>query len=78
MTRTWTSTGRLRWSTGSTTGPSASVRATGVAAALGNPHWRATIAWAGEKIMPFLQESGLVGGPGMPFWRKSFLLSEAV
>ncbi|MBB4686049.1 AurF N-oxygenase family protein [Amycolatopsis jiangsuensis] len=48
----------------------------GVEAALNNPHWRATIAWAGEKIMPFLQESGLVGAPGKHFWRKSFLLPE--
>ncbi len=48
----------------------------GVETALNNPHWRATIAWAGEKIMPFLQESGLVGLPGKPFWRKSFLLPE--
>ncbi|EOD65981.1 AurF N-oxygenase family protein [Amycolatopsis vancoresmycina] len=46
----------------------------GVEAALNNPHWQGTIAWAGEKIMPFLQESGLVGLPGKYFWRKSFLL----
>ncbi|KFU79534.1 P-aminobenzoate N-oxygenase AurF [Amycolatopsis lurida] len=46
----------------------------GVEAALNNPNWRESIQWAGEKIMPFLQESGLVGKPGMYFWRKSFLL----
>ncbi|GAB2753664.1 AurF N-oxygenase family protein [Amycolatopsis magusensis] len=46
----------------------------GVEAALNNPHWQQTIGWAGEKIMPFLQESGLVGKPGMYFWKKSFLL----
>jgi len=46
----------------------------GVEAALNNPHWQGTIAWAGEKIMPFLAESGLVGLPGKYFWRKSFLL----
>lgn len=46
----------------------------GVEAALTNPNWQNTITWAGEKIMPFLQESGLVGLPGMYFWRKSFLL----
>jgi hypothetical protein len=49
----------------------------GVEAALNNPHWQGTIAWAGEKIMPFLAESGLVGLPGKYFWRKSFLLPAA-
>lgn len=48
----------------------------GVEAALNNPNWRESIRWAGEKIMPFLQEAGLVGKPGMYFWRKSFLLPE--
>ncbi|MEC3979250.1 AurF N-oxygenase family protein [Amycolatopsis sp. H20-H5] len=46
----------------------------GVKAAMTNPEWKGSVAWAGEKIMPFLQESGLVGRPGMFFWRKSFLL----
>ena len=46
----------------------------GVQAALNNPHWQDSIRYAGERIMPFLQESGLVGGPGMFLWRKSFLL----
>jgi hypothetical protein len=46
----------------------------GVETALNNQHWRDTIRYAGERIMPFLQESGLVGGPGMFLWRKSFLL----
>lgn len=45
-------------------------------AALTNPHHREMIRWAGEKIMPFLTEAGLVGGPGMTCWRRSFLLSE--
>lgn len=48
----------------------------GVEAALNNPNWRESIRWAGEKIMPFLQEAGLIGKPGMYFWRKSFLLPE--
>ncbi|WP_369015806.1 AurF N-oxygenase family protein [Actinocrinis puniceicyclus] len=42
--------------------------------ALNNPHHRATIRFGGEKIMPFLAEAGLVGEPGMYFWRKSFLV----
>jgi hypothetical protein len=45
-------------------------------AALANPHHREMIRWAGEKIMPFLTEAGLVGRPGMTWWRRSFLLSE--
>jgi hypothetical protein len=50
----------------------------GVRTALNNPHWQETIRFAGERIMPFLQESGLVGGPGMYLWRKSFLLPKGV
>ncbi|QFU93579.1 diiron oxygenase [Amycolatopsis sp. YIM 10] len=46
----------------------------GVEAALNNPNWQQTIAYAGEKIMPFLQDAGLIGKPGMYFWKKSFLL----
>ena len=46
----------------------------GVRTALNNPHWQDTIRFGGEKIMPFLQEAGLVGRPGMGLWRKSFLL----
>lgn len=44
-------------------------------AALGNPHYRATIAWMGEKVMPYLQEQGMVGGGyNRKVWRASFLL----
>jgi hypothetical protein len=46
----------------------------GAKAAWRNPNWHGTIRWAGEKIMPFLQESGLVGKPGMYFWRKAHLI----
>lgn len=42
--------------------------------ALNNPHHQETIRFGGEKIMPFLAEAGLVGEPGMYFWRKSFLV----
>jgi hypothetical protein len=42
--------------------------------ALSNPYHRETIRFGGEKIMPFLAEAGLVGQPGMYFWRKSFLI----
>lgn len=43
-------------------------------AALGNPYHQDTIRFGGEKIMPFLTEAGLVGEPGMRFWRQSFLV----
>jgi P-aminobenzoate N-oxygenase AurF len=43
-------------------------------AALANPHFRETIRFGGEKIMPFLREAGLVGGPGMHWWKESFLV----
>jgi len=42
--------------------------------ALKNPYHQETIRFGGEKIMPFLDEAGLVGGPGMYLWRQSFLL----
>jgi hypothetical protein len=42
--------------------------------ALGNPHYRDTMHWAGERIISFLDEVGLVGNPGMSLWRKSFLV----
>jgi hypothetical protein len=43
--------------------------------ALANPHYRATIAWMGEKVMPYLEEQGMVGGGRIRrVWRASFLL----
>jgi hypothetical protein len=42
--------------------------------AVTNPYHRETIRYGGEKIMPFLAEAGLVGAPGMHFWRQSFLI----
>jgi P-aminobenzoate N-oxygenase AurF len=42
--------------------------------ALNNPRFQETIRWSGERIMAFLSESGLVGSPGMRWWRRSFLL----
>lgn len=43
-------------------------------AALGNERYRATIAWMGEKVMPFLEEHGMVGRSQRKTWRASFLL----
>ena len=43
--------------------------------ALASPCHRETIRYGGEKIMAFLAENGLVGQPGMHWWRRSFLLA---
>jgi hypothetical protein len=49
--------------------------AVGRRTALANPHYRATIAWMGEKVMPYLEEQGMVGGGhNRRAWRASFLL----
>ena len=48
--------------------------AEGRRAALANPRHRETLKWAATKVVAFLGELGLVGGPGMPFWRRSGLL----
>ncbi|GAB3284768.1 AurF N-oxygenase family protein [Parasphingorhabdus pacifica] len=39
-----------------------------------NPHFRNTMNWSGEKIMSFLDEAGLIGKPGMRWWRKACLI----
>ncbi|WP_433871493.1 AurF N-oxygenase family protein [Saccharopolyspora sp. CA-218241] len=43
-------------------------------AAWSNPHFQNTLHWGGEKIMAFLDEVGLVGRPGMRWWKKAFLI----
>ncbi|SDJ47596.1 P-aminobenzoate N-oxygenase AurF [Actinokineospora alba] len=43
-------------------------------AARNNPHFQATMSYWGERIMGFLREADLVGGPGMVLWRHSMLL----
>lgn len=45
-------------------------------AALANPNYRATIAWMGEKVVPFLDEQGLIpaSGRNRRTWQGSFLL----
>lgn len=43
-------------------------------AALGNEGYRETIAWMGEKVMPFLEEQGMVGRAHHKTWRASFLM----
>jgi hypothetical protein len=45
-------------------------------AALSNPHYRATIAWMGEKVVPYLDAQGLIPASGRirRTWHASFLL----
>jgi hypothetical protein len=43
-------------------------------AALANPHHREMIRFGGEKIMAFLDDAGMIAGPGRALWKKSFLL----
>ncbi|WP_026422299.1 AurF N-oxygenase family protein [Actinokineospora inagensis] len=45
-------------------------------AAKANPHFQETMRYWGERIMKFLGEAGLVGGPGTVLWRRSMLLAK--
>lgn len=42
--------------------------------ALRNPSYRATIAWMGEKVVPYLDEHGMVGAAQRKLWKASFLV----
>lgn len=48
--------------------------AVGRKAALANPHHQQTRRWMAEKIMPFLKDCGIVGGPSEALYRKGFLI----
>ncbi|MEV6347854.1 diiron oxygenase [Actinoplanes sp. NPDC051851] len=48
--------------------------AEGVRAARANPHHRETMRWAGERVVAFLTELDLIGGPGAALWKASGLL----
>jgi hypothetical protein len=45
--------------------------------ALGNPHYQATLAWMGERVLAFLDEQGLVGAAQKPVWKRSLLMPAA-
>jgi hypothetical protein len=49
---------------------------TGRRAALSNPHYRETIAWMGDKVVPYLEDQGMIPARGRnrQIWRASFLL----
>jgi hypothetical protein len=42
--------------------------------ALANPHYRATMAWMGERVLGFLDEQGLVTPAQTPVWKRSLLM----
>lgn len=44
------------------------------AAALANPHHHETRRWLAEKIVAFLTEVGMIGGPTKRIWQKAYLL----
>ena len=44
------------------------------AAARTNPRYRATLRWAARRLVPFFDEVGLLGGPGMVLWRRAGLI----
>lgn len=46
----------------------------GRAAALANPRHQASRRWMAAKIMPFLAEVGIVGGPSKALYRRAFLI----
>ncbi|GAB1641254.1 AurF N-oxygenase family protein [Krasilnikovia sp. MM14-A1259] len=43
-------------------------------AARTNPHHLATLRWAGQRVVSYLDELGLIGGPGVALWRRSGLI----
>ncbi|WP_229069956.1 diiron oxygenase [Actinoplanes sp. DH11] len=44
-------------------------------AAWANPYHRETMRWAGERVVAYLQDLDLIGGPGVRLWRASGLLA---
>lgn len=46
----------------------------GRAAALANPHHQDTRRWMAEKVVEFLSEVGMIGGPSAMLWRRAHLL----
>jgi P-aminobenzoate N-oxygenase AurF len=45
-----------------------------VAAAAANPHWRQTTRFASGKVVKFLDDVGLIAGPGKLLWRRAGVL----
>jgi hypothetical protein len=43
-------------------------------AALANPHWQESLRWSARKLVPFLREQRIIGGPSEFLWRKAYLV----
>lgn len=39
-----------------------------------NPHHQESMRWTARKLVPFLREQGVLGGPSEILWRKAFLV----
>ena len=39
-----------------------------------NPHHQDTVRWTARKLIPFLREQGMIGGPSEALWRKAYLV----
>jgi P-aminobenzoate N-oxygenase AurF len=48
--------------------------AVGHRAALANPHHQEMLRWSARKLVPFLREQGIIGGPSEILWRKAHLV----
>ncbi|WP_232660415.1 AurF N-oxygenase family protein [Pseudonocardia sp. TRM90224] len=46
----------------------------GFKAAQANPHHQEMMKWSARKLVPFLREQGLIGGPTELLWRKAHLI----
>lgn len=46
----------------------------GRAAALANPHHHEMLRWSARKLVPFLREQGVVGGPTEALWKRAHLI----
>ncbi len=46
----------------------------GRAAALANPHWQESLRWSARKLVPFLREQGIIGGPTEILWKRAHLV----
>ncbi|WP_028923619.1 AurF N-oxygenase family protein [Pseudonocardia acaciae] len=44
------------------------------AVARANPHHRDSLRWTARKLVPFLREQGMIGGPSEVLWRRAFLV----
>lgn len=49
-------------------------REVGRKAALANPHWQDSLRWSARKLVPFLREQGIIGGPTEFLWRRAYLV----